>query len=170
MRIFGFGGKIASEANLILAACKLLDVALLTDSEQFKLYAWMFISDSNEFSSFSTQQFVPFVDQLGIRAATESPIKVAFSLLLSSYLFSFSFITSIPSLSPSPLSPYYLITSIPYSLSPLFVLPLLPFTFITSSPLPSPFPFSPKIFLFFQKGYFTNKMNKNQMLLGWTND
>ena|SRR3990167_9865156 len=140
MRIFGFGGKIASEANLILAACKLLDVALLTDSEQFKLYAWMFISDSNEFSSFSTQQFVPFVDQLGIRAATESPIKVAFSLLLSSP-YSLS--------SPFPLSPYYLITSIPYSLSPLFVLPPFPLLppplSLPLSPAPSP---SPQIYFY----------------------
>ena len=76
MRIFGFGGRIASEPNLVLSACKFFDLAILTDSEQFKLYEWIFIKDYFEEQE-KAPSFVPFIDQIASHSSTESPIKVS---------------------------------------------------------------------------------------------
>eukprot|EP00339_Tiarina_fusa_P002250 CAMPEP_0117019298 /NCGR_PEP_ID=MMETSP0472-20121206/14831_1 /TAXON_ID=693140 ORGANISM="Tiarina fusus, Strain LIS" /NCGR_SAMPLE_ID=MMETSP0472 /ASSEMBLY_ACC=CAM_ASM_000603 /LENGTH=295 /DNA_ID=CAMNT_0004724233 /DNA_START=979 /DNA_END=1866 /DNA_ORIENTATION=+ len=75
MRIFGFGGRIASEANLILSACKFFDLAILTDCEQFKLYEWIFIRDYFEEHE-KAAPFVPFIEQIALCSSTESPIKL----------------------------------------------------------------------------------------------
>merc|ERR1712137_1103859 len=75
MRIFGFGGRVASEANLILSACKFFDLAILTDSEQFKLYEWIFIKDYFEEQE-KPAPFIPFIEQIAAYSSTESPIKL----------------------------------------------------------------------------------------------
>lgn len=75
MRIFGFGGRVASEPGLILSACKFFDLAVLSGCEQFKLYEWIFIKDYFN-SLLKSSSFVPFIDQLASHSSTESPIKV----------------------------------------------------------------------------------------------
>lgn len=77
MRIFGFGGRIASEPNLILSACKFFDLAILSGCEQFKLYEWVFIRDYfDELYQTHPPPFIPFIDQIASCSSTESPLKV----------------------------------------------------------------------------------------------
>ena len=75
MRIFGYGGRVAPEPNLILSAAKFFDIAILSNCEQFKLYEWIFTRDYFEDLPTSAP-FVPFIEQLGQTASMESPIKV----------------------------------------------------------------------------------------------
>ena len=76
MRIFGFGGRVASEPSLILSACKFFDLAVLSGCEQFKLYEWIFIREYFN-SLIKSPAFCPFIDQLAAHSSTESPIKVS---------------------------------------------------------------------------------------------
>lgn len=87
MRIFGYGGRIASESNLVLSACKFFDLAILSDCEQFKLYEWIFIRDffDEQQSAADEPPFVPFIDQIASCSSTESPLKVFIFLLFYHY-------------------------------------------------------------------------------------
>ena len=76
MRIFGYGGRVTCDSSLLLSAAKFYDIAILSGSEQFKLYEWIFTTEYYDDME-KTQAFVPFIEQLSQQASTESPIKVS---------------------------------------------------------------------------------------------
>ena len=103
MRIYGYGGKIAFDPNLVLSACKFLDMALIVSTEQFRLYEWIFVKDFPDSISISPSSpslvnnnnnqndhfsdllrnsplpfHIPFVDQLSIKSSVDCPVKVLF--------------------------------------------------------------------------------------------
>ena len=81
MRIFGFGGKVAFDPNLVLSACKFLDLALMIPSEQFRLYEWIFIKDYLDdqlMSSATLPYHVAFVEQLSLKSNSDSSLHKVF--------------------------------------------------------------------------------------------
>lgn len=76
LRYCGFGPRAAAEPNLLLAACKFLDQAMITPAEQFHLYEWMFVLDGLDWPTEKKLLFTPHVEQLASNAVHESPFKL----------------------------------------------------------------------------------------------
>jgi len=64
MRIFGYPNKTPTQAPLLLAACKFLDVALLASAEEFKLCEWMWVDDTPIAIPSNIPLFEPFMRRL----------------------------------------------------------------------------------------------------------
>jgi hypothetical protein len=64
MRIFGYPNKTPTHAPLLLAACKFIDVALLTSAEEFKLCEWMWVDDTPIAIQSNIPLFEPFMRRL----------------------------------------------------------------------------------------------------------
>merc|ERR1719282_1418503 len=75
MRIFGYGGRVTCDSSLLLSAAKFYDIAILSGSEQFKLYEWIFTTEYYD-NVEKSGSFIPFIEQLSQQASTESPIKL----------------------------------------------------------------------------------------------
>mmetsp|Transcript_12924 Transcript_12924/g.51598 ORF Transcript_12924/g.51598 Transcript_12924/m.51598 type:complete len:1773 (-) Transcript_12924:44-5362(-) len=76
LRFFGYGHRNPAEPNLLLAACKFLDQAMITPAEQFHLYEWMFVLDGLNWPENKKLYFTPHVEQLARNAVHESPFKL----------------------------------------------------------------------------------------------